>query len=624
MRILFSLLMVLALSVAISAQADTLRLTESIYFASAEDIPKATELAKLEAFADRLKSYAAHTLRIEAFTDEQGTEAYNEDLAQRRALHCTRVLAKKNVTPTTSSILTHGEQRARQNTSSDAQRKDDRRVDLVAAVVRWADTRTAIAALHADLKEIIPYTDPSSPRIVRGRKNGTFRFPSNSLVREDGSPAIGPVTIELTEAYTLSDMLLAGLSTTSGGQRLETGGMVKLTATDARGQFLRLREGYEVTASIPTDYYNPDMKIFTGANLNEDGAPTDWVLTEGTVTRPQKAETDSLTFTEYLAGMDKNLSLFSDGFIKSPRGNRDLFWNMQNDPCLSFYAWLKENPAPDTPVCVNPATYRVKPKPEPLDTSKIVYQPVGTEKVFMSKKQKNQITTQRRRAALKVYERRLKRHIKSAEYLAQLPEVNARKIATYEADLNAWLVLVEEQKNTTLARLTRYHYLVAEASRLAIAGERQMERVLRERAGKMLEKDLLSADILTGKQKDVDRYVFTMTELGWANCDLFFREGSTVPVLASLNYSSDAATVMLLPTGRRSVIPYERKQNGTWRNRGIPKGLSYHIIAYEVIDGKMVMAHKYIAAADGQIHALDYKPVGITDLKDRIKELVGS
>ncbi len=73
MRTFFSLLTALVLSVTAGAQSDTLHLMESVYFASAEATTNEIELAKLEVFADRLKSYAAHTLRIEAFTDEQGT-----------------------------------------------------------------------------------------------------------------------------------------------------------------------------------------------------------------------------------------------------------------------------------------------------------------------------------------------------------------------------------------------------------------------------------------------------------------------------------------------------------------------------------------------------------------------
>jgi hypothetical protein len=619
MKTHYYLLVILAFSFTAEAQIDTLRLTQSVYFASAVDEPNSVELAKLELFAGNLKGYASYILRIEAFTDEQGTTEYNEDLAQRRALHCSLALAQINVTSNTTTVLTHGEQRAQQNTSTDAERKNDRRVDLVATVVRWRNVGEAIASTEP--KQVVKKLNPTLSQSIKGNKGGFFKIAPNTLIREDGTPAVGPVSVELTEAYELTDILLAGLTTTSGGQRLETGGMVNLTATDAEGQSLQLKTGTAITASIPTDYYNPDMKIFTGVKLTEDGVPTDWELTKGSVRRPDKPESDILTYEEYLEKMSRLLDLYINQFSTGTRGC-DFVYDMRPEPCRDFYNWLTTHPTPDTPVYINFAAFHVPPKPEPVDTNAIVYQPVGSEKIFMSKKQKQGITAQRRQRALKVYISKLQRHERSKAHKAEIPMRNVRLQEQYKKEILAWREQVTEQKQTALASLTRHDYLISEAMRLEMADDRKAAEKARLEANERMEAELLGAADLSGKSWDIERYVFNINQLGWANCDMFIRESNPGPVQVRIDYSSPSAKVMLLPVARRSVVAYQRQHDGTWRNQGIPKGISYHVIAYEIIDGRLVMAHKFVSAANRKLQELNYQPVAITELRDKMVELL--
>jgi hypothetical protein len=77
-------------------------------------------------------------------------------------------------------------------------------------------------------------------------------------------PAGAPVVqLTLQEFYTPTDMVLAGLSTRSGSDLLETGGMLKLTAT-AQGQPVRLRPGGRVYLRMPARKVQPDMRLYEG------------------------------------------------------------------------------------------------------------------------------------------------------------------------------------------------------------------------------------------------------------------------------------------------------------------------------------------------------------------------
>lgn len=84
------------------------------------------------------------------------------------------------------------------------------------------------------------------------------------------------VRLELLEFYTRTDMVLAGLSTTAGPDLLETGGMLRLTAT-ANGRPVRLRPGRYVHLRMPTKKAQPDMQLYEGHSTGPDQA-VDWQL----------------------------------------------------------------------------------------------------------------------------------------------------------------------------------------------------------------------------------------------------------------------------------------------------------------------------------------------------------
>lgn len=142
---------------------------------------------------------------------------------------------------------------------------------------------------------------------------------------------------------------------------------------------------------------------------------------------------------------------------------------------------------------------------------------------------------------------------------------------------------------------------------------------------KALEESLVNAKDLTGQESGLNRYFFNLTKLGWANCDMFSGEEDRVELLASIPESNPAAKVMLLPDSRRSVIAYNYLEEGNWETPGIPRSMGYQVIAYQVCNGQLVMAHKRVnAARENFIEALEYQPVAVADLRAKLAELVGS
>lgn len=127
----------------------------------------------------------------------------------------------------------------------------------------WSD---ADRSLHTETFEInnskdtVLFTSNGSAYII---PSGTF----NALPDK-------PVTIEIREALTTEQILKSGLSTTSNGSLLETGGMFYLNARQNE-KSLAFNTGKSITTQLPTGELKPDMKLYSGERL-PDGT-INWV-----------------------------------------------------------------------------------------------------------------------------------------------------------------------------------------------------------------------------------------------------------------------------------------------------------------------------------------------------------
>ncbi|WP_305029605.1 hypothetical protein [Hymenobacter convexus] len=114
---------------------------------------------------------------------------------------------------------------------------------------------------------------PNRDTLVTGPQGTQLLVPANAWALSDSSAT---VQLTLREFYTATDMVLAGLSTTSGPELLETGGMLHLTAT-ANGRPVALRPGAFVHLRLPAKEKKPGMRLFEGV-MSGPGQAVDWRL----------------------------------------------------------------------------------------------------------------------------------------------------------------------------------------------------------------------------------------------------------------------------------------------------------------------------------------------------------
>ncbi|GAB2827723.1 hypothetical protein [Ferruginibacter profundus] len=90
-----------------------------------------------------------------------------------------------------------------------------------------------------------------------------FSIPPAAFYDANGKLASGEIKICVEEFYSYADMIAANLVTMSDGNQLVTGGMVKITASKDSVE-LELRNNKTINLSMPARYYDAEMELFYG------------------------------------------------------------------------------------------------------------------------------------------------------------------------------------------------------------------------------------------------------------------------------------------------------------------------------------------------------------------------
>lgn len=118
-----------------------------------------------------------------------------------------------------------------------------------------------IPNLPSDIYEI----DPNLDTVLYTRKGAVITIPKGSLSSKSGTN----IKLEIREAYSISDMILAGLSTTTKGTTLSSGGMIYINVEEPGVTITK-----PILAEIPTDKKVPGMQVYKGI-ATDNGI--DWV-----------------------------------------------------------------------------------------------------------------------------------------------------------------------------------------------------------------------------------------------------------------------------------------------------------------------------------------------------------
>ncbi|MFY0602115.1 MAG: hypothetical protein JXR03_20740 [Cyclobacteriaceae bacterium] len=143
----------------------------------------------------------------------------------------------------------------------------------------WDSESGSLSSELSDISERLNPTQtfkilPIKDTLLAGNLGTKIFIKANSLIMEDGEPATGSVTVKLKEVYSISDMILNGLSTTSDGKLLTTSGMINLAAT-SKGENLKLNHELPIKIQFKKVADAPSMRTYLAI---EDSVGIDWQL----------------------------------------------------------------------------------------------------------------------------------------------------------------------------------------------------------------------------------------------------------------------------------------------------------------------------------------------------------
>ncbi len=106
---------------------------------------------------------------------------------------------------------------------------------------------------------------------VNHEKDNLISTPKGAVVRIKKGTFVKDVELEIKEAYTMKDIVLGGLVTTTNGKPLRSGGMIYINERD--GNEIEVLQPIDVI--LPTNYVDENMKLYKGEFSEDDSL--NWV-----------------------------------------------------------------------------------------------------------------------------------------------------------------------------------------------------------------------------------------------------------------------------------------------------------------------------------------------------------
>lgn len=131
---------------------------------------------------------------------------------------------------------------------------------------QWTDADEMIAPQFFDI-------DMTNGDVVQTDQGMIIAIPEGAFLDKNGKTVTGMIELEVKEALDKASILTSGLSTKSGDDLLETGGMFYLNARK-NGENLTLNKDNPIIVEVPTDEVLSDMELYKG--VRKDDGTIDW------------------------------------------------------------------------------------------------------------------------------------------------------------------------------------------------------------------------------------------------------------------------------------------------------------------------------------------------------------
>ena len=440
-------------------------------------------------------------------------------------------------------------------------------------------TDTIISVLdvykHFDKQPQIFSFQASKDTTIICKEGTSIRIKANSFISEKtGKEISGKVQIEVKEYYNISDIILSNLSTTSGNKILETGGMLHITAT-AENENCMIKKGRNLEIGFPYSGKKDDMTLFNGEWANDK---MEWKQADTIKYVKEKIEVVQRSEPENAFVVVEEMPEFPGGELGFRR------YIIQN----ARYTYSAIKNRIEGKVIV---TFVVDKFGQTNNIQIVSGLETTLDKVavyLVSKMPAWKPARQRGIAVSCKYTIPIKFTFKNSEFTDE--EIRQSKI------------LEEKIKDLKYDPGTRSYITNNEA--------------LDEKLEKRIKEDnLQEASII-----DVDRYVFSVSQLGWINCDRFDNDKNPKTDFSILIDEQDKTIVNLIFHRIKAIVP-GRIESNRIIFKNVPLGEKITIVALKIVNCKLFLAVKETEITDNEETILDFQPVTMKWLKKEIEKL---
>jgi hypothetical protein len=265
---------------------------KSVFFDSDKSVLRTEAQAILRNLANSAGKMPQISLRLQGHTDADGSDSYNQNLSERRTDAVRQYLIKQGIAADKIRIAALGEsQPIAENSSVDGKQRN-RRVDISLESATAAKTIASKASpfekgknyhimrLYKELS-LTPqiFTIKSNKdTIIRGERGTQLHFPRDAFA---GVAPNTPIEIKLKECYDYASMITEHLTTKSGDDLLQTGGMIYVQAV-ANGKELTLQKPMEIQFSSAESKLK-GMQLFSGERKMDRNGAMNWAPLNSTM-----------------------------------------------------------------------------------------------------------------------------------------------------------------------------------------------------------------------------------------------------------------------------------------------------------------------------------------------------
>lgn len=447
----------------------------------------------------------------------------------------------------------------------------------------------------------------SRDTVIECREGTLLSIPANAFLKASNESTVsGKVNIVVKEFYKVSDMLIAGLSTTSDDKLLETGGMIQITAT-SNGDSCILKPNKNITIGMPkNDAETIDgMQLFNGLHANNEinwlpnntipGLAQRWrrsnkgLFEERIFFNSEFVFPDEMPKTKPMVVNTKPENLIAEVqmtlrdlvgqngvFTKRASGFIDTLGNLHSYKIDSKIQKVvfKE--------IFSPTTYKDMKVNVPVDFSISFFSKINQDyfqKLFkMGKGNPDSLVT-----------------------------VTAKLIPTIKITSNERI----KKMNNSFITVKQYKILKKRQLQMHQDYEIKLQQLRLNEESKLAKQE---KNGMADLQLAQNYFLLSTPGLGWINCDRFYNAPEKIDYFVELKENTN---LLMVFNSIKSIIAPDN--NGVFHNT--PKGEKITLVGLKTENGKLMMAFHETVISEKPFGTLDFKAVTIKEYKAKLEEL---